>query len=121
MIQLFHRLQNYLAFYPIWDKLTVTPLRFFHFSHYKIEQEPVIASYNENFNLENRSDIVPIFDNYKTNLTQNKYEFFKMINYTFGKREIDEVIATNTEIKKNRIYRSFILFKKAIRIIIKGK
>lgn len=97
------------------------PLRFFHYSHYKMENEPVIASYNKNFNLENRKDIVPVFMEYKNDLLKNGYTILKEIDFKYGKRKlVDKKKETPSSFRKSRIYRSFVFFKKSIRTLIKG-
>ena len=93
-----------------------SPLRFFHYSHYKMENEPFIASYNENFNLENRKDILPIFKDYKSSLEDAGYQQIKRIDYIYGKREVIKI-----PIKLSRIKRSGYLVKKALRILLTGK
>ena len=63
-----------------------TPLRFFHFSHFNIYNLPEIASYNENYSLENRPDIVSLFTEYKNTLIANGYEHLNTIEYFYGKK-----------------------------------
>lgn len=93
------------------------PLCFFHFSHYKMENEPLIASYNENFNLENRLDLKEVFNDYKLVLLKNEYIKFKTIDFSYGKK------ATLIEPKKNkpnRFRKAGYLAKKSILTLIKG-
>lgn len=92
------------------------PLRFFHYSHYKMENEPQIASYNKNFNLENRADIVPVFDLYKRCLLANNYEALKQINYVYGKQP--ELKAISVPPKGNRLKRAFKAFKQVVKILL---
>ncbi|MFL1012239.1 hypothetical protein [Flavisericum labens] len=96
-----------------------TPLRFFHYSHYKMGNEPIIASYNENFNLKNRADIVPVFNNYKTSLEDSGYHQLKNIAYNYGK-PIDQKEPIKPK-KQSRLKRSAYLLKKVFRILITGK
>ncbi|RBP26596.1 hypothetical protein DFR65_1143 [Oceanihabitans sediminis] len=105
--------------YYVNDK--TTPVAFFHYSHYKIENFPSIAVYNQNFDLENREDIVPIFMDYKNSLLQNDYEKLKEIPYKFGKRKVD-ASKNSKELRANkgRIYKSFQLLKKSLRMALKG-
>ena len=92
------------------------PLRFFHFSHFKIENLPQIASYNQNFNLENRNDIKDIFMSYKQFLEDNNYNEIKKIPFVYGKKEIKP-----QEIKTpSRIKESLKLFKKSVKVLIYG-
>jgi len=65
---------------------TDTPLRFFHYSHYKMENRPMIASYNQNFDLNNRPDIVPVFDGYDTYLDKMDYQRLRHIPFSYGKK-----------------------------------
>lgn len=97
------------------------PLVFFHFSHFKMENFPSIASYNQNFNLENRKDIVPIYMEYKLNLLNNGYDTLKDISYKYGKRKSDTPKApAKKAYKNNRIYRSLYLLKRAFEVVLKG-
>ncbi len=73
-----------------------TPLRFFHFSHFNMENLPEIASYNENFSLENRPDIVPLYLNYKSSLLYHDYSRLKDIEYRYG-------IKPEPAVKRSRI------------------
>jgi len=93
-----------------------TPLRFFHYSHYKMENEPQIASYNKNFNLENRLDIVPVFQDYKANLLAHNYEALKQINYVYGKQPSKKT--DNQPKKTKRLKRAYKVFKQLIKILI---
>ncbi len=92
------------------------PLRFFHYSHYKMENEPQIASYNKNFNLENRLDIVPVFDLYKTLLLANNYTALKKVDYVYGKQPI--VKKAISKLKPNRFKEAYKAFKKVIKILL---
>ncbi len=96
------------------------PLRFFHYSHFKMEALPSIASYNENYNLNNRPDIVPIYMEYKADLLNNQYMFFKNIDYSYGKRALEIMDNAPVNLESNRFIRSLALLKKAIKIIVKG-
>lgn len=96
------------------------PLRFFHYSHFKMEALPSIASYNENYNLDNKPDIVPIFLEYKADLLFNLYEYFKSIDYVYGKRALEIKGKAPVNLERNRFIRSMQLLKKAIKIIVKG-
>lgn len=91
-----------------------TPLRFFHYSHFKMENMPEIASYNQNFNLENRPDIAAVFNLYKENLIENGYVALKKINYVFGKQP--EVKVDKAKISRGK--RAWIQFKKSIKILL---
>ncbi|WP_179319483.1 hypothetical protein [Winogradskyella helgolandensis] len=93
-----------------------TPLRFFHYSHYKMENEPQIASYNKNFNLENRLDIVPVFGLYKKLLLANNYAALKKINYAYGKQPVAQVAVNKS--KENRFKKAYKAFKKAVKILL---
>jgi hypothetical protein len=100
---------------------TEIPLRFFHFSHFKMEQMPVIASYNENFDLNNRPDIVPVFQEYKSNLLANNYEALKEIPYHFGKKpEAPKPKTLKKKIQHSRPYRSLRYIKRALKVLIYG-
>ena len=72
-----------------------TPLRFFHYSHYKMENRPVIASYNQNFDLNNRPDIVPIFDGYDAYLDKMDYQKLRKIPFSFGKKPLSDALKDN--------------------------
>ncbi|QTY27708.1 hypothetical protein [Flavobacterium sp. CS20] len=96
-----------------------TPLRFFHYSHFKMEKLPILASYNKNFTLDNRLDIVAPYMEYKQDLLDNDYEKLKTIDYFFGKKpSIDN---NKKQARISRTKTAFKLFKKSARILIKGK
>ena len=96
------------------------PLRFFHFSHFKINDLPVIASYNQNFNLDNRPDIVPVFEEYKKGLEANGYNELQSIEYVYGKKQKQKSVEPVIRQKNTRRQKSWQLFKKLIKTIIKG-
>ncbi|CAH8295337.1 hypothetical protein EV196_10874 [Mariniflexile fucanivorans] len=93
-----------------------TALRFFHYSHYKIENEPLLASYNKNFNLENRLDIVPIFNLYKACLKANNYVRLKQVNFVYGKQPALKI--TNAHSNANRFKNAYKAFKQVIKILL---
>ncbi|MBU2939562.1 hypothetical protein KO494_08410 [Lacinutrix sp. C3R15] len=93
-----------------------TPLRFFHYSHYKMENEPQIASYNKNFNLDNRLDIVPVFDLYKRCLLANNYQGLKKVNFIYGKQPV--LKTTSLQPKANRLKRAYKAFKQVLKILL---
>ena len=95
------------------------PLRFFHYSHFKMEALPIIASYNENFNLDNRPDIVAPCMEYKQDLLNHEYEFLKTINYAFGKKP--NLKKDHKPKYENRFKAFYKSLKKTARILIKGK
>ena len=98
---------------------TKTPVVFFHYSHFKMENLPILASYNQNFNLDNRKDLVPIYMEYKSDLLQNNYNTLKDIIYVFGKKPKPTIV--NAKPKNNsRLYKAFVLFKKTLRMVLKG-
>lgn len=72
------------------------PLRFYHFSHFKIENLPEIAAYNDNFSLDNRPDIIPLYENYRAMLLDNQYAQLNAIDYRYGKR-------TEQDLKRGRV------------------
>jgi len=105
--------------YFVNDELT--SLRFFHYSHFKMEALPVIASYNENFSLDNRPDIVPVYMEYKEDLLKNNYKNLKDLDYAFGKKKPDFKSLPLKSNPPGRIKTSWGLFKKMIRVLIKGR
>lgn len=98
---------------------TKTPVVFFHYSHFKMENLPILASYNQNFNLDNREDLVSIYMEYKSDLLQNNYDTLKDIIYMFGKKPIPKTVITKPK-NKSRFYKAAVLFKKTIRMALKG-
>lgn len=97
-----------------------TPLRFFHYSHFKMEALPQIASYNQNFNLDNRPDIAPVYYDYKSDLEKHGYNQLKIIDYVYGKKSQQEQSITLKPEQESRFFRFWALFKKSVRILIKG-
>lgn len=105
-----------------WLVNTKVPLRFYHFSHYKMENEPAISTYNENYNLENRPDIVPLFKAYKQALIDNAYHTLKPLDFVYGKVKVNkmEVGGKSEKAKANRLQTAFNHAKKALRAVIYG-
>ncbi len=98
-----------------------TPLCFFHYSHFKMEALPILASYNENFTLDNRPDIVPIYMEYKKDLQTNNYKTLKEIDYAFGKKKPVSISLPLKSETPGRLNTSWGLFKKMMRILLKGR
>jgi hypothetical protein len=98
------------------------PLKFFHFSHFKMENFPEIASYNTNYTLDNRPDIKLVYEAYKKDLLLNGYETIKHINYVYGKRPTGSNDASLTkQTSQNRINKALVLQKKVLKTLFKGK
>lgn len=94
---------------------TENPLRFFHFSHFKIDKLPIIASYNENFNTENRKDIEPLFLSYKQSLLNYNFQELQNVDYAFGLKPKPEVIAR----RQSKWERAWKLFKKSVKTVLR--
>lgn len=90
-----------------------TPIRFFHYSHFKIENLPIISSYNENYNLENRPDIRLIFNEYVKDLENFNYHKLKNIDYIYGKKTNSEKVK-----KQSRLNRAYMYFKHSIKTLL---
>ena len=60
------------------------PLKFFHYSNFRIGNLPQIAAYNKEFTIENREDIKPLFLGYKSKLETKGIEFYEGIQYAYG-------------------------------------
>lgn len=54
-------------------------LVFYHFSHYNPGKPEQIAAYHTRFSFDSRPDIKQLFDNYRNNLTENKYFEMKKV------------------------------------------
>lgn len=99
----------------------VCPLCFFHYSHFKMEALPVLASYNKNFTLDNRPDLSPVFMEYQSDLLQNGYTDLKRIDYKYGKRPVAQKLEkSKKQVKRSRLYRVLALQKKVLKTLIKG-
>ncbi len=98
---------------------TKTPVVFFHYSHFKMENLPILASYNQNFNLDNRKDLAPIYMEYKSDLLQNNYNALKDIIYVFGKKPKPTIVNAKPK-NSSRLYKAFVLFKRTLRMVLKG-
>jgi hypothetical protein len=97
-----------------------TPLRFFHYSHYKRESRPIIASYNQNFTLENRPDVIPIFDGYDGYVDEKGYPSLKTIPYAFGKKPAEDPSETKRP-PYSRIGNIKYHSKQVLRHLLKGE
>lgn len=49
------------------------PLVFFHFSHYTPKHPERLATFHTRFSFESRPDLVPLYDEYRRELTDNRY------------------------------------------------
>lgn len=99
---------------------TQTPLVFFHYSHFKMENLPLLSSYNENYTLHNRTDIETIFNSYSSSLIAHQYKDLIKIPYTFGKRNEpkDPLKNKNNYSSKSRLKKALHQFKKGIKILL---
>lgn len=61
------------------------PLQFFHFSGYNIHTPEVLSVHQNRFQLSERADIQPLFEEYKTALTANGQTFFKQFRCYYTK------------------------------------
>lgn len=95
------------------------PLRFFHFSHFKMEELPYLASYNQDHSLENRPDLVEIVNEYVSDLMSNRYKHYKGIPHFYGK-EKKVRISDKTALRLNRFKTSLYFFKKGVKHLLKG-
>jgi hypothetical protein len=100
---------------------STTKLCFFHFSHFKMESLPILASYNKNFNLNNRPDLKSIYLEYQSDLLVNGYNDLKNIEYTYGKKEqIKNELSFKDKIKQSKLYRALALQKKVFLMLFKS-
>jgi hypothetical protein len=78
------------------------PLVFFHFSHYKIDNPDILASYNTRYSLHERKDLQQIFRAYRQTVIGNRYHELKKIPPVYsGLRE--QYLQDRLEInKKNK-------------------
>lgn len=67
----------------VWE-VNREPLRFFHFSNYRPEQEDVISGYADRFTLAQRTDVAPLFYEYRDLLMSHGYSEVKRWPYSFG-------------------------------------
>ena len=81
-----------------------TPLRFFHYSNFKLENLPKLALYNDNFTLDNREDVAEIFSNYKQKLLDHGYEYYKTFDYQYGLKPVKRNIVSKVT---NRISQAY--------------
>lgn len=56
---------------------TNTPLYFYHFSSYKVQEPEKIHKSDSRFSFANRPDVVPLFEAYRNNMIANGYETFR--------------------------------------------
>ncbi len=102
------------------------PLKFFHYSHFKINDLPRIAAYNKDFTIENREDINPLFLNYKAQLEAKGIKFYEEIQYAYGCKagysKSDKIKARKNLTKDLTLYgkirQSYKFLKKAAKILL---
>ena len=93
-----------------------TRLVFFHFSHFKIDDLPRIATYNESYTIDNREDIKPLYLSYKSQLEAHGIKNFENIKYAYG-RAGDSGKSKETITTSEKISRSAHSFRKAFKIL----
>lgn len=75
------------------------PLVFFHFSHYKLSRPDEIASYNHRFTFKSRPDIVPLYEQFRNSVAQNRHAEFGKIPCAYG--------SSSWELRKRRATAAF--------------
>jgi hypothetical protein len=86
-----------------------------------MESLPILASYNKNFNLNNRPDLKSIYLEYQSDLLVNGYNDLKNIEYTYGKKEqIKNELSFKDKIKQSKLYRALALQKKVFLMLFKS-
>jgi glycosyltransferase involved in cell wall biosynthesis len=61
-----------------------TPLRFFHFSGYRLDQPETISRYQNRFHLDNRPDLAELFHEYGERITAEGHPELQRLPYRFG-------------------------------------
>lgn len=61
------------------------PLVFFHFSGYSVDTKEVLAKYQHRYTFENRPELLPLFEDYRNNLLNNKYHELFQIPCVYSK------------------------------------
>lgn len=106
-------------------------LRFFHFSHFRPDKFPQLASYNRSFNAENRPDVNDLFSDYIRLLEANNHSQFKKIPIAYGKVFIDDAEKSKRAEKErlekakgeavnSRLFKVSYHLRKALKLLIKG-
>lgn len=105
-----------------WD------LRFFHYSHFKPEKFPELASYNKSFDANNRPDVYDLFSNYIKANEDNGHSELRKIPFVYGKVFMDNAEAAkkgkkveNIKVKRSRISAAASHVKQSLKIILKGE
>ena len=89
-------------------------LVFFHFSHFKIDNLPRLATYNNSCTIDNREDIKPLYLSYKSKLEAHGIKKFENIKYAYGR------VVSSGNIKKAiaKISRACHFLKKAFKALV---
>lgn len=61
------------------------PLRFFHFSGYKLTQPEILCNYNTRFDFNNRSDVKPVFDKYYQDVIATQWSYWHEVKCFYSK------------------------------------
>jgi hypothetical protein len=88
------------------------PLRFFHFSGYKLTQPDILCSYNTRYNFSNRPDVKNIFTKYYSQVLFHDWEKIHKIKCFYQ----SPIVITQDNIWKRIMNRIFIIYK----AIVKG-
>ncbi len=64
-----------------------TPLTFFHYSGYDIEKPTLISKYQNRYSFEQRPDLLPLFDYYRTELIRNENDYYRKFSCYYIKKE----------------------------------
>ncbi|MFA6087888.1 hypothetical protein [Mucilaginibacter sp.] len=84
------------------------PLVFFHFSNYKYAEPLFLCKYNNRYSRENRPDLVPIFDEYQSDLTAANAPFITKLSAYYQEQYQNQILKDNAAIPiikkiKNRL------------------
>ncbi len=74
------------------------PLRFFHYSGYKLKHPDLFAFYHTRFSFETRPDVVPLYLDYKSELLNNKGDEFSKIPCVYHERH--KLVRAEQELKE---------------------
>lgn len=78
------------------------PLVFYHFSGYSIERNDILSRYQHRYNFENRPEMIPVFEDYRNTVLNNKYLEFSTLQcaYRSARNKIQEKPARRSNMSR---------------------
>ena len=81
------------------------PLVFFHFSGFNVERKEILAKYQHRYTFENRPELLPLFEEYRNTLLNNKYLELSRLSCHYNSGKTTEGPKPGKKSKITRLYK----------------